>query len=404
MEPIAYLPEPLGVLEVPRYLSVTRIAASGPCLLRMVAPLAGISQGPIGPRAEFGKLVHHLTDLAATGRLGTDGTPAGITEAFEYLLERARFRLSAANETNRYADLRVAFTNREWEKRRFLAIAGAMGVAKTRRTPQPSTPSRTAEMLSVDSFLNRTMPAASEVPFRSAKLRIRGRLDLIEFQAANDVRISDYKSGNVTNSVGTVSEEVLIQLRLYGLAVIDSAPDKSVSLRVLGPNGEIFIPFGDAERRLAHESLMTLLERLPVGNHLQATQLAVVGPQCKGCEVRPVCPLYREAIRELWKRVDGPVELPLDIAGTVIGVEARENEYVSLKLTDLAGRVVKIHRLLRRHILASSTKHVLWFFDLASIETNAGETLWRHPRNFHEVASSSSERTAWTLRIFAANT
>jgi hypothetical protein len=99
-----------------------------------------LPRGPSGPYAEFGKLVHTLTDLAITGRLGRNGVPADVTVAFEYLLAETAARLSLVEETRRYADLTVAFTKREWEKRRFFAISDAekvkrQGSGSSRRAP-----------------------------------------------------------------------------------------------------------------------------------------------------------------------------------------------------------------------------------------------------------------------------
>src|SRR5260370_96832 len=69
MEPIERLPPPLGKIEVPLYFSVTRLATSGPCLLRAVAPPSNLPKVSSGPQAEFGRVAHTLTELAATGRL-----------------------------------------------------------------------------------------------------------------------------------------------------------------------------------------------------------------------------------------------------------------------------------------------------------------------------------------------
>src|SRR5713226_9784131 len=125
MEQIERLPRPLRKIGIPLHLSVTRLAASGPCLLRAVAPRSDLPRAPSGPQAEFGKVVHTLTDLAATGRLGTHSIPSDVEAAFEYLLAEAASRLASNDETRRYANLSVGFTRREWEKRRFLAITGA---------------------------------------------------------------------------------------------------------------------------------------------------------------------------------------------------------------------------------------------------------------------------------------
>jgi hypothetical protein len=88
----------------------------------------------------------------------------------------------------------------------------------------------------------------------------------------------------------------------------------------------------------------------------------------------------------------------------VLDQQTDENGYVSVKLTDLAERVVKVHRLNPRSVFdsASESEQVLWSFDLASIEAKM-QNGWRQPRNFHEVAATQTELTAWTLRVFLAD-
>lgn len=402
MESITQLPESLGVVEIPRQLNVTRLASSGPCLLRPVAPLERIPREPAGPRAEFGRIVHRLLDLCASGRLGTGETPSEAAEAFDYLVERAKRRLSSDTDTQRYADLSAAFGNQEWAKSRWHAIARAKEVAR-KPHPRPHTQSlRNKEPPSLSSLLNSNMRIASEVAFESTTLRITGRMDLLETQPT-EVRISDYKSGKVFEADGSLSEEIVIQLQLYGLAVIDLTPQRRVSLRVIGSRGEAMLPFGDEERRRVREWLMTRLEQLPVGAQVHASQLAVVGPQCRRCGVRVVCPKYREAVADLWMRTDGQFAIPLDVAGTVIEGN-QQDEYTWVKLRDLSGRTVKVHRLRPAKELTFSTEEIVWFFDLASIEARGSDLPWRHPRNFHEIASFPGEETAWTLRAFSTNT
>lgn len=405
MEQVERLPPPLQKIEIPLHLSVVRLASSGPCLLRAVAPRSELPRAPSGPQAEFGKIVHALMDLAATRRLGSHGIPADAKDAFEFLLAEAASRLASNQETRRYADLSVGFTRREWEKRRFLAITGAEELVKSQRTiPSSVSAGPRAEPLSLARVLERNLPTAAEVAFESTALRIRGRLDLVALDPQETARITDFKSGSVTNADGVPNEETSLQLQLYGLALLELAPEKHVSLRVLSRDGESFVTCNDESRESALEWLRARTERLPTGSRIEAEELAVIGPQCRRCEVRPVCPAYRNSVGDLWRKTANPTELPLDVAGTVLACQVDENGYVSVKLTDLAMRVVKVHRLNPRSVFdpAPESGEVIWFFDLASIEARMQKTGWRQPRNFHEVAATSTERTAWTLRLFLA--
>jgi len=403
MEQVGHLPPPLKQIEIPQQLNVTRLATSGPCLLRAIAPRSDLPKTLSGPRAEFGNVVHSLTELAATGRLGVNGIPGDPHETFEYLLAEAASRLASRDETRPYANLSVGFTRREWEKRRFLAIAGATELVRRQRTGprfEPSFPR--VEPLSLAGILQRNVPTSAEVPFESTALRIRGRIDLVVLESPDRVIITDFKSGSVVNPGGLPNEQTCLQMRLYGLVVRAMAPKKQVVLRVVSRDGESLIPCDDESNEATSEWLRVRTAQLTAGEQLEAQDLAVVGDQCKHCDVRPVCPLYRSSVGALWKRTDDSIELPLDIAGTVLACETDKEGYLSTKLRDLADRVVKVHRLNPRNDFesVSISGHVIWFFDLASIEAKRPKPGWRHPRNFHEVASMATERTAWTLRLF----
>lgn len=394
------LPTRLDSVEIPRYLSVTRLASGAPCLLYVVAPRTALPRSPRGPYAELGQVVHELIDLAIAGQLGNRGIPANVPDAFEYLLERATARLSIEPETRRFADLRVAFSKREWEKRRFYAISDAESVkSKNRQAPVDLEKSHTGSF-SLERFLQ-VGRKATEVPFESAALRIQGRLDFVSI-GDNEVTVSDFKSGKVIDLEGNVNDETSRQLRLYALAISELAPGKKVMLRVVSRGGEFVERFDEETRIETSKWLAGITDVLKVGVQMSATAIAVIGPQCARCDIRPICPAYLDAMGELWKQDDIPFTLPLDTAGTVMDVREQGDEYSSIKIVDRGGRVVKIHRLSRDRARGVETDQALWIFDLASIEAKMQATGWRHPRNFHEIAMLSTERTAWTIRAFSS--
>jgi hypothetical protein len=403
MEQIARLPQPLRQIEIPGWFSVTSLSAAGPCLLRAVSPASGIAGAASGPRAEFGRLAHRLMELAASKRLGADGVPSRVEDAFEYLLGLTASRLAADGATQRYADLSVGFTKREWEKRRYLAIVGAAALTKGNNSYslRPS-PLVHKEPLTLSRFLRSDLLTASEVPFESAIHRIRGRLDLVSRAPPDHITITDFKSGSVTNSNGEIRDQTSRQLLLYALAADELAPLGRISLRVMSPDGEWTVPWNKESKEEILDWLKNKTDRLPVGGHFAAEELALVGPQCAHCELRPVCPTYRNSIAASWGTASNLTELPLDTAGSVRLREIDKDGFISLTLLDLAQRVVKVHRLRPRagFELTPKAEQVLWLFDLASIEARLQKAGWRQPRNFHEVAATPTERTAWTLRIY----
>jgi hypothetical protein len=392
------LPDRLGSIEIPQYLNVTRLAVGGPCLLHVVAPRTALPKASRGPYAELGNVIHALIELAIAGQLGNGGIPPNVAEAFDYLLEKAAARLSIDTETRPYANLSVAFSKREWEKRRFYAISDAEAVKSQNRPTPANLGEPRSEPLSLAHLLQggRT---ASEVPFESASLRIRGRMDFVSV-GGNEITVSDFKSGKVFDRDGNLNEQTSRQLHLYALAILELAPKIKVALRVFSRGSESFERFDEQMKSETSEWLTAITDVLRAGAEISAPELASIGPQCARCDLRPVCPAYLNAAFELWKHNDTPFELPLDTAGTVVDVrEQQGGGYFSVKIVDYAGRTVKIHRLTPERVRGIAANQTLWFFDLASIETRMPSTGWRHPRNFHEIAMLPTERTAWTMRV-----
>lgn len=392
------LPDRLGSVEIPQYLKVTRLAAGAPCLLNVVAPRTVLPHAPRGPYAELGNVIHDLIELAITGQLGNGSIPPNVAETFDYLLEKAAGRLSIDTATRPYANLSVAFSKKEWEKRRFYAISDAENLKSPNRPPPSDRKGSRSEPLLLGRFLQGGKKAA-EVPFESASLRIRGRLDFVSV-GGNEITVSDFKSGKVFDRDGNLNAQTSRQLRLYALAILELAPKTKVALRVFSRGVESFERFDEQMKLETSEWLTAITDVLQTGARISAPELASIGPQCARCDVRPVCPAYLDASIELWKQNDTPFELPLDTAGTVIDVREQGDGYFSVKIVDYAGRTVKIHRLTPERVRGITANQMLWFFDLASIEARMPSTGWRHPRNFHEVAMLPTERTAWTMRVF----
>jgi PD-(D/E)XK nuclease superfamily len=393
------LPTRLDSIEIPHYLSVTRLAVGAPCLLHVVAPRKTLPRTPGGPYAELGRVIHELIDLAIAGQLGNRGIPANVADAFDRLLEQAAARLSLDPETKRYADLSVAFSKREWEKRRFHAISDAENVRSQNRSALADLKASPSEPFSLARFFKGVGKKAAEVPFESPLLRIRGQIDLVNTEL-NEVTVSDFKSGRILDPDGSLKQETSRQLRLYALAILELAPEKKVALRVVSRGGETVERFDEEARIETWQWLAKITEVLTVGAQTRANDLAVIGPQCAKCDIRPICPVYLDALPELWKRDDTPFSLPLDAAGTVTDVREQRDGYFSIKIVDVAGRTVKVHRLSPERRTGMTAGQDLVLFDLASIEARMTSIGWRHPRNFHEVAMLPTDRTAWTIRVF----
>jgi hypothetical protein len=403
MEWLANLPPQLQTVKIPTLLSATRLASSGDCILKAIVPATACPTWPPSPEAEFGRVAHSLMDLAVKGKIEFGGgNIRAVQTALDELLDDARVRLASTPDTHEYADLRTAFTQREWGRRTSLAIARTLELLNSGlHTAANREPNQEGKRILLRRALHVNGFAASEVTLESRTLRLQGRLDFLRVLPETIIEISDFKSGNVLNEEGDVDDVTALQLRLYGLGILDLAPEARLELKVVSRGRTSPVSFSTQDIKQTREWLAERTLSLGDKEWIGANELAVLGPQCRGCKARAICPKYRSSAAALWKSSDLTMQLPLDIAGRILEVEPCSARETTLKLTDLAGRIVKIHRLSSKiKSTAFDTKSLFWFFNLATSERTMQNGKWRHPRNFHELPASTLERRAWTLKTY----
>jgi PD-(D/E)XK nuclease superfamily protein len=403
MESLRVLPSVLQTVEVPPSLSVTRLASSGDCRLKAVLPPSAYPDWPPSPEVAFGRVVHSLMDLAARGQIQSTSSDARpIASALDQLLHQEEMRLARAPIRPTYTDLQAALGPREWLKRRSLAIDRTLQILVSRPCRAREFDPSQVPGISLARALQSRDFTASELPLESMTLRLRARLDFLSVSSDGLVEVADFKSGNILDDEGEVEAVTALQLRLYGLAILELAPRTRLELKVVSPAGTTQVTFSKGDIENTRAWLAERISGLPPGAQIHADQLAVVGPQCWGCTARLVCPAYRAALSDLWKRTDLSTQLPLDTAGSIVEVEPSAEQTTTLRISDLAARIVKIHRL---SPAIYSTTHfdrdsVYWFFNLASGEARLLNGKWRHPRNFHDLPGTTLERRAWTLQVY----
>lgn len=403
MESLTGLPPLFDEIVVPSHFSVTQLAFGGDCLLRAAAPASVSPEFQVSPESELGRVLHTLMEMASRGLIHRrHNDRRDLEDALDTLLSEAQDRLAAAPQTESFADLRHAFSTREWEHRRGAALRCAARIAE--KTPERTNRTPTAGGSSpLFPVVRRPGFRASEVPIKSDVWRIRGRIDLLETDINRIVQIVDYKSGHVTDENGQVRESIAIQLRMYGLAILELWPDSDIRLQIVSGNMAYPVSFGQKDRDSTIEWIRARTSPLPTGATIKAPPLAKLGAQCSSCRIRPVCPEYRASISLLWCQARLPFPLPLDTAGRVLEVTGSAGCPSTLKIEDLGGRIVKIHRLSLPTGLfpGNSDGFLVWLFNLASSEASFRNSLWRHPLNFHELPTSAAERRAWTCKVFA---
>ena len=405
------LPSPVQTVRIPAELSVTALTGARPCLL---APVASdglpVPLLRLGPQAELGSVLHRLVEDAGRGRIvPLGGADAAVRSHIDVLLRERQQNLCTDAFSKAYADLHRSFSFLEWHSRTEIAIAQAVRALDLYR-PGKFTSEFQAGPDPRSTDLNALLSRAGEftlfeVSFHSRKLRLKGRVDELAKLASGSIEVIDYKTGRITDDDGNLSARIVLQVRLYGLAILEFVPSATVRPYVRSGEQCYSVPFTPDDVKQTENERKELLDRLPIGHSQQAESLAELGPHCRTCRIRHVCPRYRREALSLWARPIADFRLPMDICGSVVGREKVDDGAYSLTLRDTTGRLVKIHRvnLSEADVEALPLYRQIWFFNLCSHEGGLQSSIWHHPRNFYQLPATSGEARAWSLEIFGSN-
>lgn len=391
------LPAPLTEVTPPDLFPASRLTLGLSCPLALVLSCGSDAPPlPTHPRASYGRLFHLLLERAVRGEV----------EAQPSLRAGARAALDGFVSAARHGELRgftddlpppeVVYGPLEWRRKVGDVVALVEAFARGDEHPPRSSrdPSRvgTRRPLLGDGRW-------TEFALESARLRVRGRADLVE-RKGEEVHVVDLKTGRGVSADGEVFPEVALQLRTYGLVVEEQAPATSVRLRVEG-HRTVEIPFSDGDRNATLQTLRALSDRLPAGRSVSADALAQPGDACLRCSRRHRCHSYLRVAPSWWR--DGVTHpFPTDVWGIIRSVRYRSGGTLNLDLEDAAGRYVRLHDL--RPELAASVQvgDRLFAFNLVAERSSHGRGLWRAPTNYRDVdADASSE--AWSLATFLAD-
>ena len=400
------LPPPVESVAIPSRLSVSRMVSAGQCKLRPALPSPDENLFPSSPAAVWGRIVHSLFEHVLKGQVGQAEDPReAIERELHSLVDQADAKIAAGPFAFRLLRLQAAFSAIDWGRRWQAAVEDALSLQaqNTATSSRASKPS--GKKFDLKAALALPGFSASEVPLPETNLRLTGRIDAIRTLPNRVVRITDYKTGSAFDEEGRLLAHIALQVNLYALVVAELLPRADIEIEVVTGEKTVRLFFDHSRKSETSQWLETQLEQLPAETGLSSSELASVGEQCRTCEFRHVCPLFRASIPELWNRTDNSFPLPLDIAGTILSVQPSDGDSITVKLKDLAGRIVKVHRLDRLNAGVPDLREGdnVWFFNLASIEPQAYAGAWRHPRNFHELPSSPTERRAWTLTVYLSH-
>jgi RecB family exonuclease len=390
---VTSLPEPLVQCRVPAAFSPSQLAFGEQCLLRAVLGSArDLAALTAHPAAAIGRVFHKLLEMAVRGEIPRTGTPAEDAErTLDRLLdaEDARFAATWPSDPPR---LREVFAPLAWRRKRRVVLDLAqkyLSGAVPRVVGSTGGRARNPRDLPLNG-------SWAEVQIEAPTMRLRGRADMIQ-RTAGDVVIRDLKTGRLLTNDGDVLPHIERQMRLYGAMAHAVWPSAKVSL-VVDHGDEREVEFTREQEREVLTWLSDVLGRLPADHDVDAETLATPGEACEGCTHRHICPAYRKRASDFWL-AEVPVRMPLDTWGEVVAIVTR-GSLADLTMRDAAGRTVKVFGLAIFRVSAMQPGDTAWLFGLRTRDKRGGKELWRHPRNFFEVADDDPFARAWTLEVF----
>lgn len=381
------LPAVVGDVTVPEYLSPSALGSWGGCPLKLVAasqPRAEWKERlASGPEASIGTLLHRILERGST--------PEAVApvELFDEEYQALTKRLREDPRRAHFADLSSTKSPSEWARLRAWVVSRARASAPN--AADASRPSREGR--------GRALTGA-EIQFDSRVLRLRGKADRVKHLGSNSFEVRDFKTGAVLDEDGEIKAEIALQLRAYGLLLLEQQPRARVRL-VVDDGADRDVAFDENDRRAAADSIQEVAAAIPPPGSARADSISQPGGGCWGCSVRHVCPGYRGAAPSWWKKYPNEIDrVPYDVWGMVLEVHGAGT--VDVVMRDDAGRRVRIDGLSDRHGIGSSSVGArLWFFGLEASGASRGFDGARfHPRTFHELPRDRMERRAWGVHVF----
>lgn len=387
------LPPPVHSVRPPRLFPVSRLGLGKACPLSLVmASAKGVDALPAHPRATYGTVLHRLLECAVRGEIDDGkGFSQGARQTLRHLLDALPEGTPPPG---------VVYGALGWRQKVADVVADAQMLSY-----RPSGAASFKLAVASASAPSSQRPANAlldgdgrwpEAWLESARLRVRGRADLVE-RRGSTVVVTDLKTGSAVKPGGEVDARVALQLQVYGLIVAEHVPSAQVELRVTS-GSSVEVPFDTAERRAAMADLKGLAERLPHDQDVPSTALAKPGAACSHCAHRHRCSAYRMAAPQWWRDgADHPI--PPDTWGRAETVAQGAADTLTLVVRDVADRRVRIARL--RGTLAAGLCEGDRVFAFGLDRFKAHGNRGRHVAPLiYQDRDPDSETAAWSLAIF----
>ena len=392
------LPPPIDEVEIPTYFSPSNLSVSGGCLLNAVLGSCRNGVSPLiqHPKAELGTVLHRLLEMASKGAIERkDCVARDVEDALEFLLSETKERLSTDPLRCIYADLKKTMSKLEWTKKTRMLVDAA-----TKRLESSSNRGSDGNPEKDGGGEYKDLPEVgrwSEVKIAASRLRLRGRMDVVE-KNAGSVSIRDLKTGRIEDSTGKVYQQIEIQMQLYGLMVDETEKGRKRIRLFVDQADELEIPYDADVIASAEDRLSAILEKLPEGATKKTDELAVPDASCRYCSFRNRCSPYLKDAPRKWI-LGSEYVMATDVWGVVERLDLRPDSN-ALTIRDAADRTVKVFGVRDDLLVDLDPGKNIWLFGLSTKRFGYDGGTYRHPLNFFENDPGNPWSRAWSLQVF----
>lgn len=338
---------------------------------------------PLPPQAALGSAVHRLANtLQKSGENSPESIIQRLENDFVATLIKTQQGALALWVWERYGI--AGLVSRQ-------ALIKYIRYAKSLVTPVDERGGHLPDMIKMRESV---IPVGREKLLKSTCFDMQGRADLIYRKETGQIRVVDFKTGEVRDEKNQPKEEYLLQIVAYGMMIKELAPEINIELELAGVGGSWIGVLDNSLQECVNRVLVSFNEILPRNTSFSAFNIARPGKHCIQCAGRCSCPIYsKNSCHFRQQSCPDDRHFNIDIHGRLLEVEM-DNNFTTLRLLLPDGYMAKVFHIPTRFIPESNemigcdvTLYGLNVFG-ASSENNI-------PRNFYVVDTQEPRRSAF---------
>lgn len=338
---------------------------------------------PLPPQAALGSAVHKLANtLQKSGENNPESIIQRLENDFVATLIKTQQGALALWVWERYGI--AGLVSRQ-------ALIKYIRYAKSLVTPVAERGGHLPDMIKIRGSI---IPVGREKLLKSTFFDMQGRADLIYRKETGEIRIVDFKTGEVRDEKKQPKEEYLLQIAAYGMMVKELAPDINIELELSGIGGSWTGVLDNSLQEFVNSVLDSFNGILPRNTSFSALNIARPGRHCIQCAGRCSCPIYsRNLCHFMQQSCPDDRHFSIDIHGRLLEVEM-DNNFTTLQLLLPDGYMAKVFHIPTRFI-PESNEMIGSDVTLYGLHVFGDSSEKKIPRNFYVVDTQEPRRSAF---------